>query len=99
MATDRTKKRIGTMPCEGARCKSHNHGVPVVVFQNEKGTLSYRCDYCDRSPYAREGTDQHGEWMEDIKPMAGAVEVVPPSLPQIAVPPVVKRKAFDMGAL
>lgn len=94
MATDRTKKRIGTMPCEGARCKSHNHGVSVVVFKNEKETLSYRCDYCDRAPYARAGTDQHGEWMEDIKPMAGAVENVPP-----VVVPVQKRAAFDMGAL
>ena len=62
-----TKQRIGTMPCEGSRCKSHDRKIPVVVFKNDRGTLSYRCDYCDRAPYARQGTEQHADWMQDIK--------------------------------
>lgn len=60
------KKRIGTMPCEGKRCASHAKDIPVVVFENDRGTLSYHCDYCDRGPYARAGTEQHAEWMADI---------------------------------
>lgn len=67
MKPENTKHRIGTMPCEGSRCKSHDQKIPVVVFENSKGTLSYRCDYCDRAPYARAGTDQHADWMQDIK--------------------------------
>ena len=62
-----SKKIIGTMDCEGKRCKGHSMKASVVVFENEKGTLSYRCDYCGRTPYAREGTDMRADWMQDIK--------------------------------
>lgn len=65
--TANSKKRIGTMACEGARCDSHAKNIPVVVFENAKGTLTYRCDYCGRTPYAQAGTDQQADWMKDIK--------------------------------
>ncbi|MDO9011338.1 MAG: hypothetical protein Q7U78_05960 [Gallionella sp.] len=112
MASDNTKRRLGVMPCEGSRCKSHDKSIPVVVFKNAKDTLSYRCDYCDRAPYARPGTDQHDDWMQDIRPFAdkppdkiakpGAV-VVPgvPSAEDIPdkIAPKKIKKAFDMGDL
>ena len=66
MATDRTKKKIGAMPCEGARCKSHATGQLAVVFQNSRGTLSYNCGWCGRIPHALEGSEQHAEWMADM---------------------------------
>jgi hypothetical protein len=80
------KKRIGTMACEGARCKSHAQKIPVVVFENEKGTLTYRCDYCGRSPYARVGTDMHGDWMEDIKLFQAAIKPAAPAPSPAAKP-------------
>jgi hypothetical protein len=95
MANDNTKKRIGTMPCEGSRCKSHEKAIPVVVFENSKGTLSYRCDYCDRAPYARAGTDQHDDWMQDIK----LFSIAKTEAAAVVVPPLVKSGGFDMGAL
>lgn len=54
------------MACEGQRCESHTHNAPVVVFENEKGTLSYSCDWCGRAPYARVGTGQYAEWLEEM---------------------------------
>jgi hypothetical protein len=61
------KVRAGIMACEGQRCESHDHNAPVVVFKNEKGTLSYSCDWCGRAPYARAGTGQHAEWQEAMQ--------------------------------
>lgn len=85
MANNTLKKRIGTMPCEGSRCKSHDKQIPVVVFENSRATLSYCCDYCDRAPYARTGTDQHADWMQDIeffnKPAKPAAPVAAPAEP------------------
>lgn len=68
------KKIIGTMACEGKRCKSHALKAQVVVFENEKGTLSYGCDYCGRSPYAREGSDMKEDWLQDIKLMNAVIK-------------------------
>jgi|GEM_PF-3597246 len=66
------KIKYGTMACEGQNCKSHDRQQQVVVFANEHGTLSYSCDWCGRSPYARTGTGQHDEWMECITPFDAA---------------------------
>lgn len=66
MATDNTKRKIGLMPCEGQRCKSHERNIPMVVFENQHGTLSYSCDWCQRAPYAKKGTEQYKDWMADI---------------------------------
>lgn len=98
MATINTKKKHGTMPCEGSRCASHIKQIPVVVFKNERGTLSYNCHYCDRAPYAREGTEQHADWMQDLKLFVGAP--VPAPAPATGKPVIApKRGAFDMGDL
>lgn len=93
------KARAGVMPCEGQRCESHEVGAPVVVFSNEKGTLSYSCDWCGRSPYARPGTGQHSEWMEEMSkrsPKVAAVaaveaEAVPVPVPVEKTKPAAKR--------
>lgn len=60
------KKKIGYMPCEGQRCPSHERNIPVAVFENDKKTLSYCCFECGRSPYAKVGTGQHSEWLNDL---------------------------------
>lgn len=61
------KTEKGIMKCEGQTCRSHEHNAPVVVFENEKGTLSYSCHFCGRAPYARTGTGQHAEWIEAMQ--------------------------------
>lgn len=71
------KVRKGLMPCEGQRCESHEHNAPVVVFENERGTLSYSCDFCGRAPYARAGTGQHAEWLEEMARRAPAPAAAP----------------------
>lgn len=101
MPTDNTKRKLGTMPCEGSRCPSHDRQIPVVVFENKHGTLSYSCDWCGRGPYAKKGTGQHDEWMEEIQPFdkpgappgdpprpaASAAPVVPSAEDTTAAPP------------
>lgn len=92
----KTKTRLGTMPCEGRRCKSHALKIPVVVFQNENGTLSCRCDYCDRAAYAREGTEQYADWMMDIKLFEAAIKPSAPAVPvvsQVVAAPAAKEPA------
>ncbi len=66
---EKIKTRIGTMPCERVKCESHQlqPPIPVVVFENEKKTLSYKCDYCGRNSYALLGSNQRADWMEIIK--------------------------------
>lgn len=76
------KVRKGIMMCEGQRCESHDHGAPVVVFENERGTLSYSCDWCGRSPYARPGTGQHAEWLDELTRRASAAAPVPAAVVQ-----------------
>jgi hypothetical protein len=100
------KKRFGVMACEGQNCESHSRHAPVVVFQNERGTLSYSCDWCGRSPYARPGTGQHDEWIEAIepfvkKPIPAAVEKlggVPDTVVNAPPPKPIKRTGLLMGA-
>ena len=55
-----TKTKLGKMPCESC-------GEPVTVRENERGTLSYRCEECDAAPYARTGTGQHGRWLAKLQ--------------------------------
>lgn len=66
MAFDPNRKKIGTMPCEGQRCKSHELQIPVVVFENAKGTLSYGCDYCGRSKFAKKDSEEYQDWRQDL---------------------------------
>lgn len=81
MATDNSKRKIGSMPCEGSRCPSHDRKIPVVVFENKHGTLSYSCDWCGRAPYAKTGTGQHEEWREEL-----TLFDVPPAPPRSTQP-------------
>jgi hypothetical protein len=85
MAENKQRVRIGTMPCEGSRCKSHEKKIPVVVFRNDRGTLSYRCDYCDRVKYAKADTDEHDDWMQDITPFEA------PAAPVVKAAPAAKK--------
>lgn len=57
------KVNIGEMPCR--TCSR-----TVIVKENEKKTLSYRCDYCDSAPYEREGTMAAKIWREVIRPIS-----------------------------
>lgn len=106
MATDNTKKKIGTMPCEGQRCKSHERNIPVVVFENKHGTLSYSCDWCQRAPYAKNGTEQHEDWLADMErldaPLVEPQDPDPepePSAPVVAQPPAAPKKKASLSWL
>lgn len=57
------KTKLGKMPCESC-------GEPVTVRENERGTLSYRCEECDAAPYARSGTGQHAHWLTKLQKTA-----------------------------
>lgn len=85
------KIAIGDMPCEGPKCKSHERGQRVVVFRNDKGTLSYSCDWCGRSPYTRAGQDQNREWLEAVG-TGSSSEPVPAVAPVVAAVPAVPSK-------
>lgn len=52
------KEKVGKMPCR--HC-----GTPVYVRRNpDNGTVSYFCDECDMSTFAKRGTRAHGEWLK-----------------------------------
>lgn len=53
------KTKLGRMPCE-------NCGEPVTVRQAESKTLSYTCDGCDKSAYAKWGTDCARSWLAKL---------------------------------
>jgi len=91
------KLKIGTMPCEGSRCMSHDKSVPVVVWKSDKGTLSYRCTYCDRAKYARPDSEEFKDWMQDIKPFADPVVVPTAKAPAPAAPAPGKSKSTLFG--
>jgi hypothetical protein len=96
------KVKFGMMPCEGQNCESHARQQKVVVFRNEKETLSYSCDWCGRAPYARLGTGQHTEWMETVlpfdvsKPLPEAVAAADALPPAPAARPNPARKSAGL---
>lgn len=97
--TTAQREKIGRMPCEGQRCRSHDEGRLVTVYRSTKtGTLGYRCEVCDRAPYAKNGTDQFNDWMMDLQPLGGSAEVqeMPPPA---AKPAAETRKSFSMEGL
>lgn len=59
------KTKYGRMECLTPGC-----GHQVVVKQNENGTLSYSCDECDGSGYAKKGQGVHDVWVKRITPAA-----------------------------
>lgn len=58
------KENAGKMPCQCC-------GNEVIVKRNERGTLSYSCQFCDDAPYQKPGTVAHQTWLEKITPMPG----------------------------
>lgn len=75
------KKAIGTMSCQCC-------GKEVVVKENERGTLSYTCQWCDDSPYQKAGTLAFSSWQKKMAPMGVPNERVPdvPQLPPVQMP-------------
>lgn len=65
-------KKFGYMKCENRKC-----GARVVVKFNEKETLSYTCDECEKSSYARKGTQEHADWIGEIERTAPAPAAKP----------------------
>jgi hypothetical protein len=57
------KTNVGTMPC--SEC-----GKEVVVKENENGTLSYSCAWCDDANYAKTGTGKHKGWKSRMTALA-----------------------------
>ena len=97
------KTRFGVMACEGQECESHDVGAPVVVFKNDRDTLSYSCDWCGRAPYARPGTGQYKEWERAMEKRGGtpaAPAVVPvPAAPAQPAPAPEKKSPASAGLL
>ena len=84
------KKEYGEMPCPNDDCESHNAARPVIVFENSKGTLSYTCDKCRSSQYAKVGDLVREHWIKRIgkgKAAAPAAE-----LPATATQPAPAKK-------
>lgn len=65
MASRMAKKNVGTMPC--SEC-----GNEIVVKENENGTLSYSCAWCDDSNYAKFDTVKNAGWRKRMKPLETA---------------------------
>jgi hypothetical protein len=77
MGDKRVKTKFGYMKCENRKC-----GAKVVVKVNEKETLSYTCDECDKSAYAKKGTREHADWLSDIERSAPASQPKPGDKPK-----------------
>lgn len=79
------------MACQNDECDSHEITRPVMVFENERGTLSYHCDVCRFAPYAKHGDPVNANWRKRIKPLKGeaapAGAPVAPPAPESAVNP------------
>lgn len=85
------KTKVGKMACESC-------GEAVVVKQNERGTLSYRCDECDAAPYARPGTGQHERWRLKIGQAAPSDKPGKP-LPDNPPPAAAPKKSTNIWGL
>lgn len=75
------KTKFGYMNCENRKC-----GKRVVVKVNELQTLSYGCQECGKSAYAKKATQEHTDWLSDIEPSptvpAPAAEKKPAAAPE-----------------
>lgn len=78
------KSKFGYMKCENRKC-----GERVVVKINERETLSYGCDECGKSAYAKKGTKEYADWQGDIEGKAA-----PAPAPKSAAAPV-KKSVVD----
>ncbi|WP_373986985.1 hypothetical protein [Duganella sp. BuS-21] len=90
------KKKLGAIPCP---CCGH----PVMVRENDAGTLTISCDGCDISAFAKKGTDAAAKWRKALpvtvpkeefqKPAEEAPAATPPA--QIAPPKAKAAGVFD----
>lgn len=74
------------MPCPNDDCESHDSGRTVIVFENGKGTLSFTCDKCSASQYARPGQKVHEHWRRRMAKGKAEPERPPASKPASAAP-------------
>jgi hypothetical protein len=82
------KSKFGYMKCLTHGCLNGDGGPGrVVVLENERGTLGYRCDECGTQPYAHKGTGAHTAWLRDIERAPAAAA---PSKPEPAPKPAAK---------
>ena len=58
--------KIGNMPCP------EHPSVQLLVRENERGTLSAKCDECDDTHYAKKGTGKYTAWLSKLKRFPGA---------------------------
>lgn len=94
------KTKLGRIACEGC-------GHPVLVKENEAGTLTIQCDECDVSYFAKKNTAAQARWRAKLAQgqVAGSVpkaEPKPAKKEPEAQPPGRQPKAqpFDiLGAL
>lgn len=82
------KVAVGMMRCQ---CCPND----VVVKKNERGTLSYTCQFCDDAPYQKQGSLAYKSWESRLRPMFGAEpeNSAAPVEKQTAAAPAEKPKA------
>jgi DNA-directed RNA polymerase subunit RPC12/RpoP len=68
------KTKLGRIPC--SEC-----GHPVLVKENDAGTLTVQCDECDVSSFAKKGTGAAARWRAKLA-AAGHVPAPPVSVPK-----------------
>ena len=79
------KSKFGYMKCLTRSCLNGDGGPGrVVVLENERGTLGYRCDECGTQPYAHKGTGAHAAWLRDIERAPAAAPPKPEPAPKPA---------------
>lgn len=92
------KTKLGRIPCD---CCGH----PVLLKENEAGTLTMQCDECDVSAFAKRGTSAAMRWRgmlpkaapqaDDVQPKTAPVAQAPGSVPKASPPPAKKAGPFD----
>jgi len=83
------KIKFGHMPCMGVKEDGATVcGERVVVWENEKGTLSCNCQECGQSDYAKKGDFKYPRWARRI---ARAPAAEPAADPQPAPAPKAKE--------
>lgn len=80
------KTKYGYMSCPD--CAADGVTSRVLVRVNEHQTLSFRCDECDASPYAKLGDARRAIWDKKIEHIAPAANPAPAADPR----PVPKEK-------
>lgn len=66
------KSKYGYMKCPTPGCDTR-----IVVKENERGTLSWRCDECDGTGYVKKGDAAFPKWDGQIEKSARAPAPAP----------------------